>query len=73
VPTMSSSKHARSGRLKGQIRIKEMGGNDLIKVSKFHGGVVIFALITTIENGWVEWLASETDCGEEVLSGLRLV
>ena len=30
-------------------------------------------LITTIEGGWVEWLASESDRGEEVLSGLQLV
>jgi hypothetical protein len=52
-----------------------MGGNDIIKVGKFHGwGCDLCGeLITTIENGWVEWLASETDCGEEVLRGLRLV
>ena len=30
-------------------------------------------LITSITDGWVEWLASEDDNGAEVLSGLRLV
>jgi hypothetical protein len=30
-------------------------------------------LITSIEGGWVEWLASESDRGQEVLRGLRLV
>ena len=30
-------------------------------------------LITSIEDGWVEWLASEDDDGEAVLSGIRLV
>jgi hypothetical protein len=30
-------------------------------------------LITSIEGGWVEWLASENDRGQEVLMGLRLV
>jgi hypothetical protein len=52
-----------------------MGGNDLIKVHEFNGWQCDSCgeLITTIEGGWVEWLASESDCGEEVLSGLRLV
>lgn len=29
--------------------------------------------ITSVENGWVEWLASEDDNGSTILSGLRLV
>src|ERR1700739_2151398 len=30
-------------------------------------------LITRVDNGWVEWLASEDDRGESSLGGLRLV
>ena len=30
-------------------------------------------LITSVSDGWVEWLASEDDNGAEILSGLRLV
>jgi hypothetical protein len=30
-------------------------------------------LITNVNDGWVEWLASEVDNGGEILSGLRLV
>ena len=30
-------------------------------------------LITSVHDGWVEWLASEDDNGAETLSGLRLV
>jgi hypothetical protein len=30
-------------------------------------------LITSVSEGWVEWLASEEDDGGEILSGLRLV
>ena len=30
-------------------------------------------LITRVDDGWVEWLASEDDCGESSLGGLRLV
>jgi hypothetical protein len=30
-------------------------------------------LITGVDDGWVEWLASEDDCGESSLGGLRLV
>jgi hypothetical protein len=30
-------------------------------------------LITAIHEGWVEWLASENDDGDEVLTGLQLV
>jgi hypothetical protein len=29
--------------------------------------------ITTIEGGWVEWLASESDRGQEIFRGLQLV
>jgi hypothetical protein len=52
-----------------------MAGSDLIKVQEFNGWRCDSCgeLITTIECGWVEWLASESDCGEEVLCGLRLV
>ena len=30
-------------------------------------------LITSVSEGWVEWLASEDDGGAEILNGLRLV
>lgn len=30
-------------------------------------------LITTVSDGWVEWLASEDDTGATILDGLRLV
>jgi hypothetical protein len=30
-------------------------------------------LITAIQEGWVEWLASENDDEQEVFSGLQLV
>lgn len=30
-------------------------------------------LITTVSDGWVEWLASEDDTGATILNGLRLV
>lgn len=30
-------------------------------------------LITTVRDGWVEWLASEDDTGATILNGLRLV
>jgi hypothetical protein len=52
-----------------------MGGNDLIKVHEFNGWRCdsCSELITSIEGGWVEWLASESDRGQEVLRGLRLV
>jgi hypothetical protein len=30
-------------------------------------------LITSVSEGWVEWLASEDDQGATILSGLRLV
>lgn len=30
-------------------------------------------LITRVDDGWVEWLAYEEDCGESSLGGLRLV
>jgi len=52
-----------------------MSGNDLIKVHEFNGWRCDSCgeLITSIEVGWVEWLASESDRGEEVLSGLQLV
>jgi hypothetical protein len=30
-------------------------------------------LITSVRDGWVEWLASEDDSGTTILSGLRLV
>ncbi len=52
-----------------------MRGNNLINVHEFNGWRCDSCgeLITTIEGGWVEWLASESDRGEEVLSGLQLV
>lgn len=52
-----------------------MRGNNLIKVHEFNGWRCDSCgeLITTIEGGWVEWLASESDRGEEVLGGLQLV
>ncbi len=30
-------------------------------------------LITSVNNGWVEWLASEDDAGAAIVNGLRLV
>jgi len=52
-----------------------MGSDDLIKVHEFNGWRCDSCdeLITSIEDGWVEWLASEGDRGQEVLRGLRLV
>jgi hypothetical protein len=52
-----------------------MCGNDLIKMHEFNGWRCDSCgeLITSIEVGWVEWLASESDRGQEVLRGLRLV
>jgi hypothetical protein len=52
-----------------------MGRNDLIKMHEFNGWHCdsCGGLITSIEEGWVEWLASENNRGQEVLSGLRLV
>ena len=52
-----------------------MGGNNLIKLHDFNGWRCDSCgeLITSIEVGWVEWLASESDRGQEVLRGLRLV
>jgi hypothetical protein len=52
-----------------------MSGDDLIKLYKFNGWACDCCgeLVTSIEDGWVEWLASETDRGVEVFGGLRLV
>ena len=52
-----------------------MGSNDLIKVHELNGWRCDSCgeLITSTEGGWVEWLASESDRGQEVLRGLRLV
>jgi hypothetical protein len=52
-----------------------MCGNDLIKMHEFNGWRCDSCgeLITSIEGGWVEWLASESDRGQEVLRGLRLI
>ena len=52
-----------------------MGGNNLVKLHKFNGWRCDSCdeLITSIEGGWVEWLASEGHRGQEVLRGLRLV
>ena len=52
-----------------------MRGNNLINVHEFNGWRCDSCgeLITSIEGGWVEWLASENDRGGEVLSGLQLV
>lgn len=52
-----------------------MGGTNVIKVQEFNGWCCdsCGALITSIEGGWVKWLASESDRGEEVLNGLQLV
>jgi hypothetical protein len=49
-----------------------MSGNDL---HRFNGWRCDSCgeLINSIEGGWVEWLASESDRGQEVLRGLRLV
>ena len=52
-----------------------MTGNDPVKLSELKGCRCdrCGRLITAIEEGWVEWLASENDDEEEVLNGLRLV
>jgi hypothetical protein len=49
-----------------------MRGNDLIKINGWRCDSCS-EFITSIEGGWVEWFASESDHGEEVLTGLRLV
>jgi hypothetical protein len=50
-----------------------MGGNGLIKMHAFNGQRCDSCdeLITAVEARW--WLASESDRGQEVLRGLRLV
>jgi len=52
-----------------------MSGNDLSTLHKFNGWRCDSCgeLITSIDAGWVEWLSSEGDRGQEVLRGLRLV
>jgi hypothetical protein len=52
-----------------------MSGKDLSTLHKFNGWRCDSCgeLITSIDDGWVEWLSSEGDLGEEVLSGLQLV
>jgi hypothetical protein len=52
-----------------------MSGNDLSTLHKFNGWRCDSCgeLITSIDAGWVEWLSSEGDRGEDVLSGLQLV
>jgi hypothetical protein len=57
------------------MRITEMSGNDLSTLHKFNGWRCDSCgeLITSIDAGWVEWLSSEGDRGEDVLSGLQLV
>jgi len=57
------------------MRITEMSGNDLSTLHKSNGWRCDSRgeLITSIDAGWVEWLASKGDLGEEVLGGLQLV
>jgi len=52
-----------------------MSGNDLSTMHKFNGWRCDSCgePITSIDAGWVEWLSSEGDRGEDVLSGLQLV
>jgi hypothetical protein len=52
-----------------------MSGNDLSTLHKFNGWRCDSCRepITSIDAGWVEWLSSEGDSGEDVLSGLQLV
>lgn len=52
-----------------------MVGNDVLKLGGFKGWRCDRCgwLITAIQEGWVEWLASENDDKEEVFSGLQLV
>ena len=52
-----------------------MSGNDLSTLHKFNGWRCDSCgePITSIDAGWVEWLSSEGDRGEDVLSGLQLV
>jgi hypothetical protein len=54
----------------------EMRGNNVIKLrDKFTAWRCDSCgdVITNIQDGWVEWLASEDKHGNDVLSGLRLV
>ena len=65
-------------RLRGpewEMRTAEMSTNDSMKVRDFIGWQcdTCGQLITAIESGWVEWLASEDDHGEDVLSGVQIV
>lgn len=52
-----------------------MSGNDPVKLSELNGCCCdrCGRLITAMEEGWVEWLASENGNEEEVLSWLQLV
>jgi hypothetical protein len=52
-----------------------MLSNDVLKLGGFKGWRCdrCGRLITAIQEGWVEWLASENDDEEEVLNGLQLV
>jgi hypothetical protein len=52
-----------------------MSGNDLPTLHKLNGWRCDSCgePITSIDAGWVEWLSSEGDRGEDVLSGLQLV
>ena len=62
--------------LQEQTRSGEMRNNNQIELlDKFKGWRCDSCghVITRLQGGWVEWLASENNRGKDVLSGLRLV
>ena len=66
---------AEERRRKGPARVCEMGPTTHLSMRNYMGWRCASCerLITSVRDGWVEWLASEDDNGAEILSGLRLV
>jgi len=59
----------------GERAVREMNKDQRTNLRDFMGWRCgsCNQLITRVDNGWVEWLASEDDRGESSLGGLRLV
>ena len=59
----------------GERAVREMNRDQRTNLRDFMGWRCgsCNQLITRVDNGWVEWLASEGDRGESSLGGLRLV
>jgi len=59
----------------GERAVREMNRDQRTNLRDFMGWRCgsCNQLITRVDNGWVEWLASEDDRGESSLGGLRLV